>query len=59
MLTQTKEDFPTNALKPRGKSMQSNCFVVSNHASDRMMRRSQTVILIFGNSVHLFWYTNK
>ena len=37
-----KEEFPTNAPKPRGKSVQLNCFVDSDHACDRMTRRSQT-----------------
>ena len=41
------------------KSIQLNCFVDSDHAGDRMTRRSQTGILIFGNSAPLFWYSNK
>ena len=54
-----KEEFPTNAPLPRGKSIQFNCFVDSDHAGDRMTRRSQAGILIFGNSALLFWYSKK
>ena len=54
-----KEEFPSNAPKPRGKSIQLNCFVDSDHAGDRMTRRSQTGILIYGNSAPLFWYSKK
>ena len=55
----TKEELPRDAPKPRGKSVQLNSFVDLDHASDRMTRRSQTRILIFGNSVPLFWYSKK
>ena len=35
-----KEEFPTNAPLPRGKSIQLNWFVDLDHAGDRMTRRS-------------------
>ena len=53
------EEFPTNARKPCGQGVQLNCFVDSDHAGDRMTRRSHTGILIFGNSAPLFWYSKK
>ena len=54
-----KEEFPTNAPKHRGKSVQLNCFMNSDHAGDCMTRRSQTGILIFGNSAPMNWYSKK
>ena len=39
-------NFPPNAPKPHGKSVQLNCIVDSDHAGDRMTWRSQTGILI-------------
>ena len=54
-----KVELPTNAPKPREKSIQLNCFVDSDHAGDRMMRRSKTEILIFGNLAPLYWYSKK
>ena len=54
-----KEVFPTNAPLQRGKSIQLNCFVHSDHAGDRIIRCSQTGILIFGNSALLFWYSKS
>ena len=55
----TKEELPRDAPKPRGKSVQLNCFVDLDHAGDRMTRCSPTGILIFGNSAPLFWYSKK
>ena len=55
----TQEDIPTNALMPRGKSVQLNCFVDADHSGDRITRRSQTVIIIFGNSASLLWYSKR
>ena len=49
------EEFPTNAPKHRGKSVKKMCFVDLDHAGDRMTRRLQTKILIFGNLATLFW----
>ena len=54
-----QEDIPTNALIPRGKSVQLNCFVDADHDVDRIMRRSQTGIILFGNSVLLLWYSKR
>ena len=54
-----KEELPSNTPKPRGKSIQLNSDVDLDHAGDRMTRRSQTGILIFGNSPPIFWYLKK
>ena len=54
-----KEDLPTNAPIPRGKSVQLNCFVDADHGGDRVTRRSQTGIILFGNSAPLLWYSKR
>ena len=44
------DEIPKNALKPRGKPFQVNCFVDSGHAGDRATRRYQAVITLYCNS---------
>jgi hypothetical protein len=38
---------PPNMPTPRGRTMSTHCFVDSDHAGDKVTRRSQTGILIF------------
>ena len=54
-----QEDIPTNALISRGKSVQLNCFVDVDHGGDRITRRSQTRIILFGNLAPLLWYSKR
>ena len=54
-----EEPIPTNAPPPRGKSVQINCFVDSDHAGDRITRRSHTEILIYINKAPISWYSKK
>ena len=54
-----REDMPTNAPIPREKSVQLNCFVDADHGGDRITRRSQTGIILFGNSAPLLWYSKR
>ena len=51
------EDFPPNAPEPRSKSLQINCFVDVDYGGDKITRRSQTGIILFGNLVPLVWYS--
>ena len=44
------EDITKNAPRPRGKPVQISCFVDSDHAGDRITRRSRTGLLVFINS---------
>ena len=44
-----KEEIPLNAPPPRGNPVQINCFVVSDHAGDRITHRSHTGILMYLN----------
>ena len=53
------EDLPTNAPTTRGKSIQLNCFVDADHGGGRVTRRSQTDIILFGNSAPLLWYSKR
>ena len=54
-----KEDVPPNAPEPRGRPVQVNCFVDSDHAGNRMTRRSQTGILLYLNSAPIVWYSKR
>ena len=53
------EDLPPNAPMPRGKSIQINCFVDADHAGDKITRRLQTGIILFGNLALLIWYLKR
>ena len=53
------DEIPPNAPKPRGKSVQINCFVDADHGGDKITRRSQTGIILFGNSAPLIWYSKR
>jgi hypothetical protein len=54
-----KEQLPPNAPEPRGKHVQINCFVDSDHAGDRVTRRSHTGIIIYLNTAPISWYSKK
>ena len=54
-----KEDLPTNAPTPLGEPVQVNCFVDSDHAGDRLTRRSHTGIIIYLNKSPVSWYSKK
>lgn len=53
------EELPANAPNPRGNPVQINCFVDSDHAGDRITRRSQTGILLYCNSAPIIWYSKR
>ena len=55
----TEDDTPPNAPEPRGIPVQINCFVDSDHAGDRVTRRSHTGILIYLNNAPIIWYSKK
>jgi hypothetical protein len=42
-----EEPQPPNMPTPRGRHMSTHCFVDSDHAGDKVTRRSQTGVLIF------------
>jgi hypothetical protein len=53
------EQIPANAPTPRGKPVEITCFVDTDHAGDKLTRRSQTGILIFVNRAPITWYSKK
>ena len=59
MYPDAKEELPLNAPEPRGNSVQINCFVDSDHAGDKITRRSQTGILLYCNSAPIVWYSKR
>ena len=54
-----EELIPYDSPKPRGKVMTTYFFVDSNHASDKVERRSQTGILIFCNRAPITWFRKR
>ena len=56
---EAKEELPPNAPEARGNPVQINCFVDSDHAGDRLTRRSQTGIIIYCNSAPIIWYSKR
>ena len=59
MYPDAQEDLPPNAPPARGKPMEVNCFVDSDHAGDKVTRRSQTGILLYCNSAPIVWYSKR
>ena len=59
LYVEAKEEIPPNAPKPRGKAVQINCFVDSDHAGDRITRRSHSGILLYLNSAPISWFSKK
>ena len=53
------EELPHNIPEPRGEPIQLNVFVDADHAGDRVTRRSQTGIFIWGNLSPISWYSKK
>lgn len=54
-----QEAIPIDAPEPRGKTLNLHVFVDSDHAGDKMSRRSQTGILIFCNRAPIGWISKK
>ena len=59
MYPDAKEDFPPNAPAPRGNVIELNCFVDSDHAGDKVTRRSQTGIILYCNTAPVIWYSKR
>ena len=54
-----KEAIPPNISKPCGNSISTYCFVDSNHAGNKVTRRSQTGILIFVNKALIIAFSKR
>ena len=59
MNADVEEDIPPNAPQLRGRPIQINCFVDSDHAANRMTRWSHAGILLYCNSAPVLWYSKK
>ena len=55
----TKERIPSDIPVPCGHSVSMHCFVDSDHAGDKVTRRSQMGILIFINWATIMWYSKR
>ena len=56
---QDKELIPPDMPKPRGKAVQTTCFVDSDHAGDQVNRRSRTGVLVFMGRAPIIFYSKK
>jgi hypothetical protein len=54
-----EEPIPSNMPTARGRVMSTHCFVDSDHAGDKVTRRSQTGILIFCNTAPIMAYSKR
>jgi hypothetical protein len=54
-----EEPIPPNMPTPRGRLLSTHCFVDSDHAGDKVTRRSQTGILIFCNRAPVIAYSKR
>jgi hypothetical protein len=54
-----KEERPGNAPVPRGLPVQLNVFIDTNHAGNKLNRRSHTRILIYLNQSPIVWYSKS
>ena len=54
-----QEAIPMNAPKPRGKDVDLRLMVDSDHAGDRLRRRSRTGYYIFLNSALIAWISRR
>ena len=54
-----EELMPAGAPEPRGKSVHIACFVDSDHAGNKVTRRSHTGIIIFVQNSPIIWYSKK
>ena len=53
------EELHTNVPIPLGTPIQVNRFVDSDHAGNRLTRSSQSGILLFCNSIPIYWFSKK
>ena len=54
-----EEPIPPNAPEPRGKDIDLTLYVDSDHAGDRLNRRSRTGFFIFLNNAPIVWLSKK
>jgi hypothetical protein len=57
--TDAKELLPPDMPEPLGKPVQMTAFIDSDHAGDKVTRRSRTGILVFLNRAPIVWISKK
>ena len=58
-LHNAKEELPPDMPEPLGKEVQVTAFCDSDHAGDKVTRRSRTGVLIFINRAPIIWHSKK
>jgi hypothetical protein len=53
------EILPPDMPEPLGKEVQMTTFLDSDHAGDKVTRRSRTGVIVFLNSAPIVWYSKK
>ena len=54
-----KEQIPADAPEPLGKPVEMTSYIDSDHAGDKVTRRSRTGVFIFLNRALIVWYSKK
>ena len=54
-----REAIPENAPEPRGKEVDLRLYCDSDHAGDKLRRRSRTGYLVYLNMAPVIWYSKK
>ena len=53
------EELPPDMPPPRGRPVQTTCYVDADHAHDTLTRRSVSGILLFLNGMPIKWYSKR
>ena len=53
------ERVPSDMPLPRDRAVSTHCFVDSDHAGDKVTRRSQTGLLLLVNHAPVVWYSKR
>ena len=59
MYPDATDEVPYNSPKPRGKGVNINAFVDSDHAGNKVTRRSHTGIMIYLNMAPISWFSKR
>jgi hypothetical protein len=59
MYGDVKEMIPSDAPMPRGKEVDLRLFVDSDHAGEKITRRSRTVFVIYLNMAPIVWLSKR
>ena len=54
-----KEQIPKDVPEPLGEAVEMMAYIDSDHAGDKVTRRSRTGVLIFLNRAPILWYSKK